>query len=206
MFNIGMGEILIFSIIALIILGPEKLPVALRTAAKYYVRIKKFITNIQHDIEKQLNISELREQMQHELKRIETLEQDMHERFAALERQHQALLQQTELTKPETNAEHSKHLLSYLSFYPVEASNRSLHLPFTDAKVKAIRNSSINMHATQDLMQQLGEVDSKNIEILKDEIGIHTSKTISLEKSIAQDHHLYLNDHDQQNAKLKVAV
>lgn len=94
MLNLGMSEILIFSIIALIVLGPEKLPIALKTVAKWYVRIKKFVTNVQQDIEKEFKISELREQMQDEIKRIEALEQQMQEKFAAMERQQNEFLQQ----------------------------------------------------------------------------------------------------------------
>lgn len=93
MLNMGMSEILIFAIIALIVLGPEKLPVALKAVARWYVRIKRFISSIQHDIEKELKISELRDQLNKEMQHIKQLEQQMQEKFASLERQQQQFFQ-----------------------------------------------------------------------------------------------------------------
>ena len=39
MLNIGMAELLLFGIIALLVLGPEKLPQAARFAAKSYGKV-----------------------------------------------------------------------------------------------------------------------------------------------------------------------
>lgn len=77
MLNIGMTELLCFSIIALLILGPEKLPEAARFAAKWYGKAKRLISNVQNDIDRELRLSELREQMQSEMQRIHELEEKM---------------------------------------------------------------------------------------------------------------------------------
>lgn len=77
MLNIGMTELLCFSIIALLILGPEKLPEAARFAAKWYGKVKRLISNVQNDIDRELRLSELREQMQSEMRRIHELEEKM---------------------------------------------------------------------------------------------------------------------------------
>ena len=87
MLDIGLSELMVFAVIALVVLGPDKLPVALKTAARYYVKIKKFVSNIQRDIEKELNITELKHMMQEEMHRIEALELEMQQKFAELERQ-----------------------------------------------------------------------------------------------------------------------
>ena len=62
MLNIGMTELLAFGIIALLVLGPDKLPEAARFAAKSYAKIKRLISNVQNDIDRELRLSELREQ------------------------------------------------------------------------------------------------------------------------------------------------
>ena len=77
MLNIGMTELLIFGIIALLVLGPEKLPEAVRFIGKWYGKIKRTVSNIQNDFDRELRLSELREQMQTELKRIQELEMKM---------------------------------------------------------------------------------------------------------------------------------
>ena len=38
MFDIGFSELLLFGVIALIVLGPEKLPQAARTAGQWYAK------------------------------------------------------------------------------------------------------------------------------------------------------------------------
>ena len=75
MLNIGMTELLFFGIIALLVLGPEKLPEAARFVGKWYGKIKRTISNVQNDIDRELRLSELREQMQQEMARIQELEQ-----------------------------------------------------------------------------------------------------------------------------------
>ena len=52
---------------ALIVLGPEKLPVAMRTLVRYYAKFKHTLTHIQDTFDQELKIAELREQMQQEL-------------------------------------------------------------------------------------------------------------------------------------------
>ena len=77
MLNIGFSELLLFGIIALIVLGPDKLPTAVRTAGRWYARLRFMLGNLQQDIEKELQLSELREHMQQELDRIKLIEAQM---------------------------------------------------------------------------------------------------------------------------------
>lgn len=88
MLNVGFSELLLFGIIALIVLGPEKLPVAARTAGRWYAHLRRLATNLQHDIEKELQLAELREHMQQELARIKDIEKQMQ---AQLDEMHQEL-------------------------------------------------------------------------------------------------------------------
>lgn len=60
MFDIGFAEILIIGVIALLVLGPDKLPVALKTCGMWIGRIKRSVTAIQHEISEELRVDELR--------------------------------------------------------------------------------------------------------------------------------------------------
>lgn len=51
MLDVGMTELLCFAIIAILVLGPEKLPEAARFAGRWYVRLKRYITNLQNEID-----------------------------------------------------------------------------------------------------------------------------------------------------------
>lgn len=87
MLNIGMTELFMFGIIALLVLGPEKLPEGARFAGKWYGKIKRMISSVQNDLDRELRISELREQMQQEIIRIQELEKKMQMQMGALENQ-----------------------------------------------------------------------------------------------------------------------
>lgn len=84
MLNIGMTELLAFGVIALLVLGPDKLPEAVRFIGKWSTKIKRTVSNIQNDLNRELRLSELREQMQTELKRIQELEAKMQAQMADL--------------------------------------------------------------------------------------------------------------------------
>ena len=77
MLNLGMSELLVFSIIAVIVLGPDKLPTAIRSVIKWYRQIKMLITNVQRDIERELEITEIRETMEKEIARFKDIEKNM---------------------------------------------------------------------------------------------------------------------------------
>lgn len=85
MLNIGMTELLIFGVIALLVLGPDKLPEAVRFVGKWYGKMKRTVSSIQNDFDRELRLSELREQMQAEMQRIQELEAKMQAQMAELQ-------------------------------------------------------------------------------------------------------------------------
>ena len=87
MLNIGMTELFVFGIIALLVLGPDKLPEAARFSGKWYGKLKRLVSNVQNDIDRELRMSELKEQMQNEMKRIQELEYKMQAQMQALQQQ-----------------------------------------------------------------------------------------------------------------------
>lgn len=87
MLDVGFSELLVFGIIALLVLGPEKLPEAARFAARCYSKFKTLISNVQNDIDRELHLSELREQMNAEMNRIQALEQKMQAQMQELQQQ-----------------------------------------------------------------------------------------------------------------------
>lgn len=87
MLDVGFSELLVFGVIALLVLGPEKLPEAARFAAKWYSKFKRAISNVQNDIDRELRLSELREQMNQEMQRIQQLEEKMQRQMQELQQQ-----------------------------------------------------------------------------------------------------------------------
>ena len=63
MFDIGFLELLIIAVIALVVLGPERLPHAIKVTAVWVARIKRSFNNIRTEIEKEINADEIRQEI-----------------------------------------------------------------------------------------------------------------------------------------------
>lgn len=63
MFDIGFWEILIIAIIGLVVLGPERLPGAIRSVSKTMRNIKGMAQGFRQEVEHQLRVQELHENL-----------------------------------------------------------------------------------------------------------------------------------------------
>ena len=66
MFNIHSTELLLVAIVALIVIGPEKLPSTIRTASLWIGRFRRSFYRVKADIERELNTDEIRRQLHNE--------------------------------------------------------------------------------------------------------------------------------------------
>ena len=60
MFDVGFFELLLISVVALLVIGPERLPKVARTAGLWIGRGRKMISSVKADIEKELKAEELK--------------------------------------------------------------------------------------------------------------------------------------------------
>jgi sec-independent protein translocase protein TatB len=66
MFSIGFLEILVVGVVALVVLGPEKLPGTIRTVSLWVGRLRRSFNSIKSDIEKEIGADEIRRQLRNE--------------------------------------------------------------------------------------------------------------------------------------------
>lgn len=66
MFNIHSTEILLILIIALVVIGPERLPAAVKTASLWVGRFRRSFYKVKAEIERELNTDEIRRQLHNE--------------------------------------------------------------------------------------------------------------------------------------------
>jgi sec-independent protein translocase protein TatB len=59
MFDIGFTELFLIAVVALVVLGPEKLPTAVRTLGLWIGKAKRTISGIQSEISEELRLDEL---------------------------------------------------------------------------------------------------------------------------------------------------
>lgn len=64
MFEVGFSELLMTGLVALIFIGPEKLPKAAKVAGMWVARINHSISTIKADIQHELHAEEMRQFMQ----------------------------------------------------------------------------------------------------------------------------------------------
>ncbi|MEJ8322916.1 Sec-independent protein translocase protein TatB [Kosakonia sacchari] len=67
MFDIGFGELLLVFIIGLVVLGPQRLPVAVRTVAGWVRALRSLATTVQNELTQELKLQEF----QDSLKKVE---------------------------------------------------------------------------------------------------------------------------------------
>ncbi len=63
MFDIGFLELMVVGILGLLILGPERLPKAARTVGLFIGKIRRTMSNIQDDLERQVRTDELKDKL-----------------------------------------------------------------------------------------------------------------------------------------------
>ncbi len=73
MFDMGFTELMLIGIVALVVIGPERLPGVARTAGKYFGRLKRFMTTIKADVEQELRADELRAILADQQQELNTL-------------------------------------------------------------------------------------------------------------------------------------
>jgi sec-independent protein translocase protein TatB len=66
MFDIGFPELVVVSVVALLVIGPEKLPDTIRTMSMWIGRIQRSFASIRQEIESELGADEIRQQLHNE--------------------------------------------------------------------------------------------------------------------------------------------
>ena len=67
MFDIGFSEIVVIAVVALIVLGPERLPKAARTMGHLFGRLQRYVNDVKSDINREMELEELKK-LQQEVK------------------------------------------------------------------------------------------------------------------------------------------
>ncbi|MFM8501269.1 MAG: Sec-independent protein translocase protein TatB [Fluviibacter sp.] len=81
MFDIGFSEILLVAVVALVVIGPERLPGVARNVGRYAGRLQRYVHDIKRDFNREVEFEEIK-RLQHEM---ETTVQSMQESMRAVE-------------------------------------------------------------------------------------------------------------------------
>lgn len=85
MFDIGFSEMIVIAVIALIVLGPEKLPRVARTAGHLLGRMQRYVNDVKADINREIELDELRKLQQEMQNTAQSIEQSVKGEINAVE-------------------------------------------------------------------------------------------------------------------------
>lgn len=60
MFDIGFTELMVIAVVALIVIGPERLPKVTRTLGHLFGRMQRYVADVKADISREMDLEELR--------------------------------------------------------------------------------------------------------------------------------------------------
>jgi sec-independent protein translocase protein TatB len=61
MFDVGFSEIVVIMVVALVVIGPDRLPTVARTMGKWWGRMQRYVNRIKMDVASSMELEELRE-------------------------------------------------------------------------------------------------------------------------------------------------
>ena len=60
MFDVGFSELMVIAVVALIVIGPERLPKVARTMGHLFGRLQRYVNDVKADIQREMELDELR--------------------------------------------------------------------------------------------------------------------------------------------------
>lgn len=82
MFDIGFSEMVVAAVVALIVLGPERLPKVARTMGTLLGRLQRYVSDVKADINREMELEELRKFKDQFQSAAESVEQTIHGEIA----------------------------------------------------------------------------------------------------------------------------
>lgn len=83
MFDIGFSELLVIGIVALVVIGPEKLPKVARTIGHLLGRAQRYVNDVKSDINREIQLDELRKLQSQVTESARSLEESVRKEYDA---------------------------------------------------------------------------------------------------------------------------
>lgn len=77
MFDMGFAEMMLIGIVALLVIGPERLPAVARSAGKWFAKIKSFVNNVKNDVEREFKTDELQKMLAKQQDELQSIKEAM---------------------------------------------------------------------------------------------------------------------------------
>ncbi|MCX7161793.1 MAG: Sec-independent protein translocase protein TatB [Betaproteobacteria bacterium] len=74
MFDVGLSELMVIAVVALVVIGPERLPKVARTAGLLLGRLQRYVGDVKADINREIQLDELKKLQQQVTDQVTGLE------------------------------------------------------------------------------------------------------------------------------------
>ncbi|MDR2614004.1 MAG: Sec-independent protein translocase protein TatB [Candidatus Accumulibacter sp.] len=85
MFDIGFSELIVIGIVALVVIGPERLPKVARTAGLLLGRMQRYVNEIKADIAREMQLEELKKLQSDARQSVRDFERGVADEMRAIE-------------------------------------------------------------------------------------------------------------------------
>jgi len=85
MFDIGFTELMVIAVVALIVIGPERLPKVARTVGLLFGRMQRYVNDVKADISREMALDDLRKLQANIQDTANSLEQSMKQEISTVE-------------------------------------------------------------------------------------------------------------------------
>lgn len=97
MFDIAFSELILIALVALVVIGPERLPRVARTAGHLLGRLQRYVSDVKSDINREIQLEELKKMQQEVEASARSLESSVTQEFTSLESTLNQTLAQAEM-------------------------------------------------------------------------------------------------------------
>ena len=110
MFDVGFTELMLIGVVALVVIGPERLPAVARTVGTYVGKLQRFVTGVKRDIRHELESGELKDLIGDQKQQIDELRKMVNTTRRDLEKDTREVVTgaRKKLAEVETSAKGSK--------------------------------------------------------------------------------------------------
>jgi sec-independent protein translocase protein TatB len=82
MFDVGFSEMVVIAIVALIVIGPERLPAVARTVGTLLGRLRRYTEDVKAEVNRELQLEEIRKMQKELADQAQTLQQNVDQGIA----------------------------------------------------------------------------------------------------------------------------
>ena len=107
MFDIGFSELMVIAVVALIVIGPERLPKVARTLGHLVGRMQRYVNDVKADISREMQLDELKKLQAQMQDAASSFEQSVTKEVNATESELNKIAQEANPLPPPTAAETS---------------------------------------------------------------------------------------------------